>query len=451
MTMRTATAACALAAAGGLLAGCWGPVPASPGAAGPASPRAPAASALVEPSAPVVVAVVDSGINPYHAAFRAPGLLEPPSRYLAGYPADARPLTLHLEARDYGDAVRADAATWDGGVAPRTLYWIPGTRVIGAISFIVPRPDAHPVLDDDFHGTAVASSVLAAAPGALLLVVEADAASLGEAAAWTASQPWVDVINLSWGTLANLPVGSAGLVNATRLAAERGALVVAAAGNEPTAQATDPMDGPPWVVSVGGADAAAHGETLVASKGADVVAPYVQRTAMHNSTRAWAVRSGTSFSAPLVAGALADAVQRVRAAVGAEGGRSGPFVRAGGPGALADGALTAAEVREALNRSAAYWIPLEWSPATPDPSAPPDARAALAYAARSSVPVGAAPWLQMGWGFVDPDTGARMASALLTGALPAKPFAAQVHMHALAAARCAAWCGGGPGRGDASR
>lgn len=81
-----------------------------------------------------VLAHLDTGINPYHEIFRDDSDLADahPSEYIDGYPEDATALNLTLDADSYEDAVRQDQDVW-ANVTPDTLYWIPGTRIDGAI------------------------------------------------------------------------------------------------------------------------------------------------------------------------------------------------------------------------------------------------------------------------------------------------------------------------------
>ena len=52
------------------------------------------------PAGQAVVALIDTGINPYHVEFRDDSALalQHPSTYLEGYPADAEALSLTLNA-----------------------------------------------------------------------------------------------------------------------------------------------------------------------------------------------------------------------------------------------------------------------------------------------------------------------------------------------------------------
>src|SRR6266576_3048684 len=83
-----------------------------------------------------VVALFDTGINPYHHTFRdtSPRAYRDPSTYLPGYPKDAEALNLSLDEPDYAKAVKKDCEVWKA-LKPGKLYWIPGTKIVGAISF----------------------------------------------------------------------------------------------------------------------------------------------------------------------------------------------------------------------------------------------------------------------------------------------------------------------------
>ncbi|HVE74873.1 MAG TPA: hypothetical protein VNA30_07310, partial [Mycobacteriales bacterium] len=69
------------------------------------------AAARSAPAAPSgVVAVIDSGINPYHQVFRdpSPAAQRHPSTRFPGYPTGAQALRLTLGGSSYDDAVAAD-------------------------------------------------------------------------------------------------------------------------------------------------------------------------------------------------------------------------------------------------------------------------------------------------------------------------------------------------------
>lgn len=194
-----------------------------------------------EPTA--VVAFIDSGINPYHIAYRddSPLAYQHPSTYIPGYPADAQTLNLTLDAETYSEAVKADCAEWKK-VKPRTLYWIPGTKIVGAISFELPltsncssgNPVGTYILDSGGHGTMTSSRGAAAldygacrecrivAIQAPLYVQLATPSSTLQPnidaikfAANNAS--WIDAQSNSWGPLVPAwdPTGQGGLVGGT--------------------------------------------------------------------------------------------------------------------------------------------------------------------------------------------------------------------------------------------
>src|SRR5688500_11404373 len=117
---------------------------------------APAAPAAAPGDDVTVIAVVDDGITPYHwdyLASQMPAspdvpLDRPPHEWLRGFPAPKsfagyESLDLTLEEKDPNAAIAAlqaqDQAEW-GSVKQSTpdkvnYYWIPGTKVIGAVDF----------------------------------------------------------------------------------------------------------------------------------------------------------------------------------------------------------------------------------------------------------------------------------------------------------------------------
>ncbi|MCA1814766.1 MAG: hypothetical protein LC624_12615, partial [Halobacteriales archaeon] len=91
------------------------PPRATPGAGDALVPAAGPSADAPDPGPLVVIAHVDTGINPYAAAFRdaSPLAFVHPSRYLPGYPANATALPLTLTAGSVADAVALDRAVWD--------------------------------------------------------------------------------------------------------------------------------------------------------------------------------------------------------------------------------------------------------------------------------------------------------------------------------------------------
>lgn len=380
----------ALAAAGCLAPADPGAIPAASEASGDA--RTP----------PVVVAVIDNGITPYHASFLA-GPDHATFADVPGFPADAAPVALALGEPDFDAAVAADDEEWRA-IEPETLVVFPGTR-LAAAWFAKSSEEARPIVDDGGHGTPVADAVLEASPHAVVLMLQInDDEDIVPAMLWAAAQPWIDIVSVSWGKYvpeyAEEP--DMGLADAYREAARAGKILVNSAGNEPTVHWTDEHSAPPFVVAVGGAMNATHGETRTASRFPDVIAAFVQTRAVAHTLDERAPTAGTSFSCPTVSGTLAEALWLVRDA---------------------GGSATAGELRAAMNRRAETWDASAWSP----------------DGATNANPI-VAPAAQMGWGFVEAAQAADIAAFLLGELdLPEKPAETVAFMQAREEARRAAW------------
>ncbi|HEX9775982.1 MAG TPA: S8/S53 family peptidase [Actinomycetota bacterium] len=295
-------------------------------------------------AAQAVVAVIDSGINPYAPAFRDRSALatQHPSTYIPGYPASAKALRLSLDAPTLAKALAKDKEVWET-VVSRQLYWIPGTKLIGVISMsaggrrcarstaagpatfpppagtlnVGPDCPERIILDDHGHGTSTASRIAGTphslAPGARLVAIE----GLGtDSSVWAAEQPWIDVQSNSWGFVMGLEPGA---MRAFRdMAGDQ--LVVTASGNGVGFSGFAPEPtylhalSAPGVIVVGGHD---NGHVTAWSGApahvvADAFAPY---TAMWNSKTEMKpdpVACCTSTSAPYVAGAAAAIILKAR-------------------------------------------------------------------------------------------------------------------------------------------
>lgn len=171
---------------------------------------------------------------------------------------------------------------------------------------------------DDGHGTSVAALAAGASPdaagvasGANLLSIRVTDTS-GRSDLFTISQAIVAatdagarVINISLGGYATGPALDAAIAYAT----QKGALIVAAAGNDQAAQLAWPA-ADPRVISVGAIDRAEQQVTFSnSSAGLQLTAPgYGVQTAWLDNQRAYV--DGTSAAAPLVSGALAALLSR---------------------------------------------------------------------------------------------------------------------------------------------
>jgi hypothetical protein len=172
--------------------------------------------------------------------------------------------------------------------------------------------------NEDGHGTAVAALAAGAARDAPGVAPAADILSIrvtdanGTSDLFTISQAIITaveagakIINVSLGGYATGPVLDAALTFAT----ERGALVVAAAGNDQAAQLAWPA-ADPRVISVGAVDRAEQ-QVSFSNSGAQLqlTAPgYGVQTAWLDGQRVYV--DGTSASAPLVAGAIATLISQ---------------------------------------------------------------------------------------------------------------------------------------------
>lgn len=452
-----------------------------PGMAPATRPGAPAGSDV---GANAVIALIDDGINPYHAAFRdaSPRAYQHPSTYVAGFPADAVALDLSLDMyEDLEDAVAADCAEWEK-VEVGKLYWIPGTRIVGAITFPthLTVPDivlpyghgaitcASPSLKSygnlvgaGGHGTMTASRAAGksygACPDCLIVMVQGFGA---EHTAWAGAQRWIDVQSNSWGPVfaAYVPTENGGVATGTpqlAQAAEEAAqkqLSFWAAGNgllfrygvlgHPTQLGSHFG---PSMIRVGATDSGrvatwGGGSPHVASDGCNSWAAEFDSNTASGST----VGSGTSAATPFVAGTATRVIREARAAMGdlSTSVRAAGVLAQGeaiGEGPLADGTLTMSEVRRAL-----------FTTADPRPAATPeDATTCDITSLYGPLPVG---WTSIpdapaqmpviGYGAVTRQTGdAALATLLGEAATPERPvedayFAADAAGHA---ATYAAW------------
>jgi PKD repeat protein len=375
----------------------------------------------------VVVAVIDSGINPYHSEFRDPQFNIPPSRYIAGYPSDATELPLSLDARSMDEALKKDQTVWKS-VKTKSLYWVPGTRIIGAWSQV--KEDATPILDENVHGhgTATASdaagATIGSCPDCLIVAIEGGSAQgYLDAIQWAVKQPWIDVITNSWGVclatcqadtglLPPLAVDDGGFVAATRGAVEAGKEIFFAAGNGilngfdvPTPTYYNFLTGPDWIVTVGAADVQSGAAVAGTGRPVDIVSLGLGwKAAAHNSMDAIKSFDGTSAAAPVAAGAYARALLAARDRFNdtIEGPHGAGVVAAGakGAGMAADGKVTRYEVERALFLTArrASSVAVGFPPVVLLPDSP----AAFTY---------------VGYGLVDAGTAAEAAKVLL-GAKP---------------------------------
>lgn len=383
----------------------------------------------------VVVAVLDTGVNPYHETYRRPGIELPLAEFANA--TDGRiPRAVNLTFSDNLTAnLLADAAVWDG-IESEELVWFRDTNVIGysmgayegGEGPFAGDPEV-PILDEHGHGTATSDTVLDAWPDAIIVMVEQNAAAfddqLPNSYAWAAKQPWIDVISASMGMHGNAPEPFYlyQAAAAQRAAWGSGKVFVNSAGNDPSATPTDGTDGSPFVLAITGSQAGGKGKELMSSHAySDYASNYTVTAALHTSVTADEETGGTSFSCPNVAGTIAGAIHELRRGSGWTGG-------------IADGELVPpldvdnGDVRDALNKTAAWVTGTGYL---------------LGFHYNGDVLVNpVAPWTQVGWGHLDPTFIPAIVDVVESGdyTLTGKKATGATYMRATYDARSAYWEG----------
>lgn len=270
----------------------------------------------------VVVAVADSGVNPYHEAFYRPENTRHPCTWVRGFTDCSVPaLPLSVGKHDTAEAAfEADREVWESVETDR-WYWIPRTNIIGAVcdepvgggptDRTLPRGGpAACIFDENGHGTGTASSVLTEAPDALLLVHEGNAGGSQLATAPVNA----DVQSHSWGFYAPLPLQAARpLVEQPCPVGESRpeTLVFLAAGNEvPWPTLLDCQRARPDIQVVGGGYPGAFQANSWTVY--DFASWFCRPTASATSNTEPDDHCGTSFASPTAAGAAAAALLDVR-------------------------------------------------------------------------------------------------------------------------------------------
>ncbi len=355
----------------------------------------------------VIVAVPDSGINPYHIMYYREARTMHPCTYVEEFPCDIEALTLTVGPGNmtYDERIKADQAVWDN-VTPGKFYWIPQTVFVAvACEGEGGRTGGVCILDDtNMHGTGTTSSVLSENPDALIAFKEG-----GPGIEMFADIP-VDVYSVSWGHVAPLPVPIEGITKKTIRP-----IYVLAAGNDPRSILLDTWASEPDAITVGGAYADGTQEPMAGNQ-ADVVSyfcrPTAQTQTVHEMRPSYC---GTSFATPTTAGAISKVILSLREESGYTGssydGMVDPIL-----------GVSIDDVKQAVFRTASY---------DPEGAYEPDPFLV-------GVPVNpVAPWVQWGWGFYDGQVANATIAHLLGDEQPAKPMEAQLYMQTLAQARSA--------------
>ncbi|MDQ3956874.1 MAG: S8 family peptidase [Actinomycetota bacterium] len=343
---------------------------------------------LPAPDPRVVVAVIDSGFNPYHEYFHAGGTLYGNSRPSSVTPAVLREFGIDKDhiirvtrTGDFADDYHKDLAQFDR-IREGEPYWFEGTNVIG-VSFLPDGERLRPNGGASAHGIGTAASVLTANPEAIVVAVE-DISDPSEE--WAFTHPAVDIVTTSYGpatsypTLNHLSFSYTGVV-------ENGKAHFGAAANDPTYSSLDETSGPWWSIGVAGFEEdTSNGRQVSSGNVPDFVGDFTQNLPYCRSCEE-GLRSvgGTSFATPRSAGTFSKVLLEARRAAGHAGG----IVKSGKRPLLVDGrfSLSVWEMRRALEEAAYY-------PGVADYST---------EGGGTSVPVvDAAPWVQTGWGLISP-------------------------------------------------
>lgn len=300
-----------------------------------------------------VIAIVDSGINPYHVDFRLPAdddlVGVHPSEYIEGYPTTADRMQLSFDAPSYRAAVDADVDQWERAARGR-LTWVDGTNIVGAIA--VPEVGGS-FRDQGGHGTGVASQAAGrvlgpAHPDVLLVAVRQSDAGV----AWAAQQPWIDAISMSWSRV--VPLGRTAA--ATWAAAGDGKVICAATGNLTVPIWFFQEQGPSWHVNVGAVHVDDRHEPAYSGAPADVFGLTNVPAAAHDSMTDSRNFAGTSGATPAVCGLMTHTIAEARRRLGdtVQGPRGDGVLAVGPPGSgpVADGRVTRVEVEDAVQATA---------------------------------------------------------------------------------------------------
>lgn len=362
-------------------------------------PNPPVGDIVSDPMRPrVVVAVIDSGINPYHGYYYQGGDLygdTVPSSVTqevldAFGVAPENVVELHRSGNVEAD-IAADEAFWSR-VERGKAYHFKGTNII-AVSYAGSGLDPLvPTTAKSAHGVGTSSAVLRANPEAVVVFVETEG-DLGNDAAheYAFLHPSIDIVSNSYGVSipnTGFPLPETRAFHATyQGVVEQGKLHFASGGNGPGLTPLRAGAGPWWSIGVGGIEEdSSEGDTLISGVFPDFVSDFTQPLAYCMDCEAGLESvGGTSFSTPRAAGLASRVLLEARRLVhhaGAVRAVDGKPVMAAGKGYLISNWF----LRRALEQAA--WIPgtEEYDPI----------EGVFDVAGLPINPL--APWLQIAWG-----------------------------------------------------
>lgn len=348
----------------------------------------------------VVVAVVDSALNPYHEFFYAGSPIYPGTAptsvtpevlaELGVAPANRVRLT---RSGDLAADLAADAAFWNR-VERGTPYWFEGSNIVAVSNCEDPFRPLQPEADKNPHGTGTSAAMLKANPEAVLLFFEACEMPVGpdaEALEYVLTHPAVDILSFSYnfGLPTTEPSSYRGVV-------EFGKLIFQAAGNYPIPVPYQGGAGSWWTIGVSGIDEQAQGQVVSAALLPDFVAGFTDSLPFCMDCESGLLTiSGTSISAPQAAGLASKLLLEARRQMGHQGGirlDDGPT-----PAMAVSGSrrLSNWDLRRALEEAAYVdYGPDDYQPPAPVADLPPI----------NAIPINPlAPWLQLAWGDLSTD------------------------------------------------
>lgn len=367
----------------------------------------------------VVVAVPDTGINPYHAFLYAGSPIYP-----AGSPPNSvtAPLLAELGigsdcwikltrtgnfASDY--AADVDSGLWAKAKACN-MVWFVGTNVVSK-SFDAGSTAFMPDSEDDTHGVGTSSAVLAANPEAVVMFIEGTSDA---AVSFVMNNPVVDMVSTSFGPVGSIPLPG-NLTDSYKGVYTNGKLHFGACDNSPSTAVQDSTCGPWWSIGIAGIEETQENEPVTSSNGRqpvsgtlpDFIADFTQTLpyckACEDGYEDYV--GGTSFATPRSAGTASKILLMARKQFGQLSG----ITSDNGRPAMAVGvtnqvrhSITNWQLRRALEEAA--WVP---GVGDYDPSA-----ALLEYGPGVPIPPGA-PWLLIGWGVLTTSADAHVVDGTL--------------------------------------
>ena len=290
------------------------------------------------PSAPneprVIVADIDSAINPYHDIFYTGGPVYGDSvphsvtqEILSELGVKPENIVQLTRTGNLAADLEADRAFWDN-VVPGELYYFVGTNVIATslagagLDPLIPDPDK------SAHGLGTSNSVIAANPEAVLFFIETEGALGNDQAHELAFlNPAVDMITTSYGVSipgTGFPLPETRAFHATyEGVVEMGKLHFSSGGNAPGLTPYRAGAGPWWSIGVSGIEEdSSEGDTLLSGLFPDFVSDFTQTLAycMDCESEQDEYVAGTSFSTPRAAGVASRVLLEARRRLGHVGG-----------------------------------------------------------------------------------------------------------------------------------